>query len=122
MSKRKKPNDDVKRSRQVHETDVWVKQKKGQVFAPGTYVDSHGVLRAVSDGSCAVWHHTQRQRAEEGLSGACERRGITPAQIVYDPATGAPWCDECWPWEARRQAAEAGKNLGEAIKKLFGNN
>ena len=122
MSKHKKPEDNVKRSRQVHETNQWVEAKKGQRFAPGTYVDSHGVLRASSDGSCAVWHSRPRIRERYGLTGRCERRGIRPDQIVYDPATGAPWCDECWPWEVRRQAEDRRKAREKAIKTLFGEN
>lgn len=121
MGKRKE-DDDVRRSRNVHETNQWVTAQKGQRFAPGTYVDSQGVLRAVSDNSCAVWHHTPKQRAEFGLSGRCERKGITPAEIVYDPSTGAPWCDQCWPYELERQAEEAKKRLEQTVKNLFGEN
>lgn len=122
MGKRKKPQDDVRMSRSVHETGQWVTAQKGQRFAPGTYVDSHGVLRAVADGSVAVWHHNERERAEHGLTGRCERRGLHPRDVAYDPETGAPWCPDCWPWERRRQVAEAKKKHDQAVKKLFGNN
>lgn len=120
MSKRNRKFHDPRQSRQVTETGKWVEQKKGQIFAPGTYVDAHGVLRASSDGSCAVWHHNARQRAEMGLTGSCERRGIRPDQIAYDPQTGAPWCDECWPHEQKRQAFEQSKRFEAGVKKLFG--
>jgi hypothetical protein len=117
-----KDKDDIKKSRQIKETEQWVTAKKGQRFAPNTYVDSHGVLRSSGDGSCVVWHHNERQRREHGLSGPCTRRGIQPAQIVYDPVTGAPWCDICWPYEVIRQDAERKKNLEQTVEKLFGSN
>lgn len=113
---------DPRKSRQVTETNEWVEQGRGQVFAPGTYVDSHGVLRAVKDKSVVVWHHRPRERATYGLVGSCVRRGIQPGEIAYDPATGAPWCPECWPHEQKRQAAVKKENLAKGIKKLFGSN
>lgn len=73
----------------------WVDVPKGMVAAPGTYVDDHGVLRAQSDDSCVTWH--QIRRDDNGNKIHCQRRGIKPEEIVYDPATGAPWCPECWP-------------------------
>lgn len=124
-----KRDDEVKRHRQIHETNEWVEAKKGQRFAPGTYVDGSGVLRAVSDGSVVTWHARPRIRAAFGLTGSCERRGITPGEVVYDPETGAPWCPECWPVELKRRAAEekaAKEMIKDAkegiIKLLFGKN
>lgn len=61
----------------------WVDVPIGMVAAAGTYVDSSGVLRSVSDDSCVVWHKR-----------GCERRGIQPDEIIYND-NGAPWCPSC---------------------------
>ena len=63
----------------------WVDVPKGYVAAAGTYVDDEGVLRSTGDHSCVVWHLPR-----------CEKRGIQPNEIVYDPETNAPWCPKCW--------------------------
>ena len=63
----------------------WVEVPKGMIVAPNTYVDAHGVMRSSVDHSCVVWHNK-----------GCERRGIHASEIVYDPATSAPWCPTCW--------------------------
>jgi hypothetical protein len=70
-----------------HEVPVgeWVTVPRGMVVAPDTYVDAEGVLRAVSDDSCVVWHNK-----------GCEKRGIHASEIVYDPETNAGWCPKCW--------------------------
>lgn len=73
----------------------WIDLPKGMVAAPGTYVDDNGVLRDSKDNSCVVWHNIKRN--EKGGKIHCQRRGIQPEEIVYDPDTGAPWCPECWP-------------------------
>lgn len=129
MSKRKSKGEDVRRSRTVHETNKWVDAQKGQLFAPGTYVDSHGVIRDSEDHSCVTWHSSPRIRkayiaetGAEGLSERCERRGIHPSEIVYDEATGAPWCDKCWPIETWRRARDNQEKVQQAVKELFGNN
>lgn len=71
------------------------------IVAPDTYVDALGVLRSAGDDSCVVWHLV--------VGGVhCERRGITPDQITYDPATGAPWCPDCWGVKKFREVFGAG--------------
>jgi hypothetical protein len=67
------------------ESGEWIDVPQGMMVAPGTYVDSAGTLRSCVDDSCVVWHNK-----------GCERKGIHPDEIVYDPATNAPWCDLCW--------------------------
>ena len=78
----------------------WVDVPKGMIAVPGTYVDDHGVLRSVKDDSCVVWHKVWTEENGENSKNYrkvhCQRRGIHPSEIVYDPATGAPWCPECW--------------------------
>lgn len=66
----------------------WTDVKPGQVAAPDTYIDAHGVLRDVRDHSCVVWRWGPEH---------CTVKGIQPDEIVYDPETGAPWCPHCWP-------------------------
>lgn len=90
----------------------WVDIPKGMVAAPGTYVDDHGVLRSVKDDSCVVWHSvTKLENPKTGFleNVHCQRRGIQPEEIVYDPATGAPWCPECW----ERREAENQENTSK---------
>lgn len=63
----------------------WVDVPLGMLAAPDTYVDEAGVLRAVGDNSCVTWHYK-----------GCMKKGIHASEIVYDPATNAPWCPNCW--------------------------
>lgn len=67
------------------EKGKWTHITKDLVVAPDTYVDIHGVLRAAKDDSCVVWHYKK-----------CNKTGIHESEIVYDPATNAPWCPTCW--------------------------
>lgn len=73
----------------------WIDVKPGQIMAPGTYVDEHGVLRCVANDAVAVWHLVRKEGEGEG-DGRCERTGITPEEIRYDPETKVPWCPDCW--------------------------
>jgi len=84
----------------------WTDVRRGQVVAEGTYIDGQGVLRDAKDGSVATWHVNEKTRRSLGLTGPCVRRGIAPAEIAYDPETGAPWCPECWPVEQKRRQKE----------------
>lgn len=63
----------------------WVDVPLGMFAAPDTYVDDQGVLRASHDDSCVTWHYK-----------GCMKKGIHASEIVYDPATNAPWCPSCW--------------------------
>lgn len=119
---RKNRKNDPRVSRQVYETGEWVEAQKGQIFAPGTYVDSKGVLRDSSDASVVTWHSTERIRATQGLAGRCERKGLEPSDVVYDPDTGAPWCPDCWPVETARRLLDGEKDKVEGLKSLFGDN
>jgi hypothetical protein len=116
-----KRKDDVKKHRQVHETNEWVQQQNGQVFAPESYVDAHGVLRAISDDSVAAWHLAASVRARHGLE-PCTRRGLSPSELVYDEATGAPWCPVCWPVALAERDIDDAKRKEAAIAEMFGNN
>lgn len=101
----------------------WVDVPRGMVVAPGTYVDEAGVLRSVSDDSCVVWHDVWYEDVPPNplISGSvwsrlrrsCNRTGIRPSEIVYDPETGAPWCDKCW--ERKEKELEAKKILDEEL-------
>lgn len=62
-----------------------IKIPAGMMLAPDSYVDIHGVLRSSVDDSCVVWHFK-----------LCKKTGIHESEIVYDPATNAPWCPQCW--------------------------
>lgn len=118
MSKRK---NDPKQHRQVTETNEWVQQQNGQVVAPETYVDTHGVLRCVSDGSVAAWHLAASVLERHSLP-PCQRKGLSPSELVYDEATGAPWCPDCWPTALAERDIDDQKEKEAKIKELFGNN
>jgi len=88
-----------------------VSREASVVPAPDTYVDGDGVLRSVGDDSCVVWHSVIKER--DGSVTRCERRGITPEQITYDPETGAPWCPDCFVGFAeRRREAKWARIMG----------
>lgn len=82
----------------------WVDVPKGMVAAPGTYVDSFGVLRSSGDGSCVVWHNR-----------GCQKRGIQPHEIIYGE-NKAPWCPKCWEENEPKRQKKAQESK---VKKLF---
>jgi hypothetical protein len=82
--------------------------QQGQVVAPDTWVDADGYLRSSGDDSYVAWHWGR---------GRCKRRGLTPADLVTDPETGARWCPSCW--EVRRQFYQS-KADSLRLEKLFG--
>jgi hypothetical protein len=104
----------------------WIDVRKGQVRVEGAYVDGRGVLRSTQDNSVVTWHSKSRIREFFGLSGSCQKRGIKPSEIVYDPDTGAPWCPDCWPTELKRREWEDSKELSAEQKiklsQIFGKN
>lgn len=75
--------------------DKWVDVPKGMVPAPDTFVDTAGVLRHQSNNSCVVWHNGGGGCGPTGQRGTY-KTGIMPFEIIYDPATGAPWCPICF--------------------------
>jgi hypothetical protein len=85
----------------------WVDVPKGMVAAPDTYIDDKGVMRSSGDNSVVCWHWGPKH---------CERKGIQPNELIYDEATGAPWCPECWPI---RQAFYETKRTIAEFEKLF---
>lgn len=135
MSKHK--NDKRKSSRKIKSQNenvkigTWTDVKANQKIVEGAYVDGQGVLRDAKDHSVVTWHSTPKVRAAQGLDGSCQRRGITPDEISYDPETKAPWCPDCWPIEQKRREIEnlivttkqiplIGPILTNGIEKLFG--
>lgn len=86
----------------------WVGVQQGQVVAPDTYYDTEGYLRDVTDHSYVAWHWGR---------GRCLIRGLTPADLVTDPETGARWCPSCF--ELRRQFYQEQED-SKRLEKLFG--
>lgn len=75
--------------------NTWTDVPQGMVAAPGTYVDSEGVLRLEQGDSCVVWHNGNANCGPTGQRGDY-KKVIQPREIIYDPATGAPWCPMCF--------------------------
>lgn len=105
---KKKPTSRSVKRQESTEDEVpvgeWVDVPHDKVVAVDTYKDREGVLRSTVDHSCVTWHWGAAH---------CTRRGIQPAEIVYDPQTGAPWCPQCWP--IRQQFYET-----KRLQNLFG--
>lgn len=66
---------------------TWVGVQRGQVMAPGTWVDGAGYLRSSGDDSYVAWRWGPAK---------C-RLSLRPETIIFDPETNAPWCSHCFP-------------------------
>jgi hypothetical protein len=89
----------------------WIGVRQGQVVAPDTWTDDHGYLRSSGDNSYVAWRWGPAK---------C-RKSLRPKTIVFDPATGAPWCAHCF--EIRNEyfaAKEKEETDRDRLRKMFG--
>lgn len=65
----------------------WFEVPKGWMVAPDTrpYPGYPGVLQSIKDDSVVCWHVK-----------SCDRKGLHPNQVRFDPDTNAPWCPDCY--------------------------
>lgn len=82
----------------------WIHVPLGKILAMDTYLDDDNVLRSSTDHSCVVWHQHRTVIGDDGEPHrvSCDRRGIQPEEIKYDPDTGAPWCPDCYEFRPKK--------------------